>query len=406
MLVFATIPGCVILPVMANTSLYMHIPFCRQRCYYCDFNTYAGMERWIPQYTAALCHEIEIVAGKSGERLPVHTLFFGGGTPSLLGISYLEDILTVIKRNFTLLPELEASLEANPGTVSLDYLKGLRKAGINRLSLGMQSANPQELTLLGRIHSTPEVIQAVKWARQAGFENINLDLIYGLPFQTIEIWQRSVELAVQMNPEHLSLYALTVEEGTPFYRWSQRGIIPLPDDDLAADCYEWAGERLEKAGFAQYEISNWARSNSQGSMLACRHNLQYWRTQPYLGFGAGAHGFAGGYRTANVPGIQPYIRACSEGAAEEFPIGPAAAEHVAIDGKTEMMETMMVGLRLVEEGVSYAGFEKRFHTPLDAVFGKQIKKLCDQGLLEVVEGRVRLTRRGRLLGNRVFIEFV
>ena len=391
---------------MAATSLYMHIPFCRQRCYYCDFNTYAGMERLIPQYTAALSHEIELVAGKSGERLPVHTLFFGGGTPSLLQVSHLENILATIERNFTLLPGLEASLEANPGTVTLEYLKDLKKLGINRLSLGMQSANVQELTLLGRIHDTPEVIQAVKWTRQAGFDNINLDLIYGLPFQTMEMWQKSVELALLMNPEHLSLYALTVEEGTPFYRWSQRGIIPMPDDDLAADFYEWAGERLEKAGFVQYEISNWARKDREGNVLACRHNLQYWRTQPYLGFGAGAHGFAGGVRTANVPGIQTYIHLCSTSAVEQFPVGPAAAEHILIDAMTEMMETMMVGLRMVVEGVSYAGFEQRFHTPLEVVFGKQIQKLCAQGLLEIVEGRVRLTQHGRLLGNRVFVEFV
>ncbi len=391
---------------MADYSLYLHIPFCRQRCYYCDFNTYAGMEHWMPQYTAALCKEIETVAGLAGERLPVHTLFFGGGTPSLLGIPLLEKILGSIADHFHLQPGLEASLEANPGTVSLDYLKSLRNLGINRLSLGMQSANPQELALLGRIHDTPEVIQAVKWARQAGFDNLNLDLIFGLPFQTKEMWQKSVELALLMKPEHLSLYSLTIEEGTLFHRWSQRGVIPLPDDDLAAELYEWAGERLERAGFHQYEISNWARNDREGHLLACRHNLQYWRTLPYLGFGAGAHGFAGGVRTANVPGIPAYISLCEKGEIREFPAGPAVAQQNPIDTQTEMMETMMVGLRLVDEGISLSGFEDRFHRPLEEVFGKQITKLTGQGLLEKVDGRVRLTKRGRLLGNRVFIEFV
>ncbi len=391
---------------MEATSLYLHIPFCEKRCYYCDFNTYAGMERWMPEYTTALCEEIRQVAGLSGDRLPAHTLFFGGGTPSLLSIAQLEKILATIRQHFTLQPGLEATLEANPGTVSLEYLKGLRQLGINRLSLGMQSADPQELTLLGRIHDTPDVIQAVKWARQAGFDNLNLDLIFGLPFQTMETWQKSIALALGMKPQHLSLYALTVEKGTPFFRWSQRGLIPLPDDDLAADQYEWAGERLEKEGFSQYEISNWARKDTSGTLLACRHNLQYWRTQPYLGFGAGAHGFARGVRTVNAPGIKAYVERCKSAAQGEFPTGPATVEQNPIDARTEMMETMMVGLRLVEEGISYAGFEHRFHTALGEAFGKQIQKLTGQGLLETVDGRVRLTKRGRLLGNRVFMEFV
>ncbi len=391
---------------MVNYSLYLHIPFCQKRCYYCDFNTYAGMEQWMPQYTVALCTEIKQVADLAGEHLSVHTLFFGGGTPSLLSIPQLEAILATIDQGFSLQPGMEATLEANPGTVSLEYLKGLRKLGINRLSLGMQSANPEELTLLGRIHDTPEVIQAVKWTRQAGFDNLNLDLIFGLPFQTMELWQKSIELALRLKPEHLSLYALTVEQGTPFYRWTQRGLIPQPDDDLAADQYEWAGDRLEMEGFSQYEISNWARKDGNGNLLACRHNLQYWRTQPYLGFGAGAHGFASGVRTVNVPGIKAYILRCQNEKNGPFPSGPATVEQTPIDASTEMMETMMVGLRLVEEGIAYAGFKERFHTSLEEAFGKQIQKLSGQGLLESAEGRVRLTKRGRLLGNRVFMEFV
>ena len=391
---------------MSPYSLYFHIPFCRQRCYYCDFNTYAGMEQWISGYTVALCAEIGQVAGQAGDRLEVHTFFFGGGTPSLLGIPQLEAILQTVRQNFTLLENLEGSLEANPGTVTPEYLKELRRLGINRLSLGMQSANPEELRLMGRIHDTPDVIQAVKWARQAGFNNINLDLIFGLPFQTMEQWQNSVELALKLNPEHLSLYALTVEEGTPFFQWTQRGLIPVPDDDLAAEFYEWASDRLDRAGFFQYEISNWARKNSAGILLACQHNLQYWRTLPYLGFGAGAHGFASRLRTANAAAIPEYISLCEDKKVDRFPIGPSAVEVREIDRQTEMQETMMVGLRLVNEGVSAQQFRDRFGETIDAVFGKQIQKLTGQGLLEEAAGRIRLTKYGRLLGNRVFMEFV
>jgi oxygen-independent coproporphyrinogen-3 oxidase len=390
---------------MALYSLYFHIPFCSKRCYYCDFNTYAGMERWMPEYTAALCSEIEQVASQAPERISAHTLFFGGGTPSLLEIEQVEAILNTVRKNYNLTDDLEASLEANPGTVTLDYLKRLRCMGMNRLSLGMQSANPEELRLMGRIHDTREVIQAVKWARQAGFENVNLDLIFGLPSQTLERWQASVELALGLNPDHLSIYALTVEEGTPFFRWTKRGLMSMPDDDLAADCYEWASDRMEKAGYGQYEISNWGRRDGD-MVMACRHNLQYWRSLPYLGFGAGAHGFAAGVRTANAGPIPAYVKRCKAGSVGPFPVGPAAIETRPIDAMTEMQETMMVGLRLVDEGVSYGQFEERFHTPLDTVFGKEIRKLTGQGLLEVTEGKVRLTKSGRLLGNRAFIEFV
>jgi oxygen-independent coproporphyrinogen III oxidase len=399
--------GCDILKLkMVPYSLYFHVPFCRQRCYYCDFNTFAGMERWIPAYTSALCIEIEKVASQASDHIPVHTLFFGGGTPSLLGIEQYQAIFRMVHQHFKVLPESEISLEANPGTVSLKYLKALRDLGFNRLSLGMQSANPEELRLMGRIHDTAEVIQAVKWARQAGFNNLNLDLIFGLPSQTMSNWQNSIELALGLNPEHLSMYALTIEEGTPFFFWSQRGMIASPDDDLAADMYEWAGDRLEGAGYSQYEISNWARVGKDATLLACRHNLQYWRSLPYLGFGPGAHGFAQGIRTANVGPIPAYIDQANKKPAGRFPIGPAVSEARPIDLMTEMQETMMVGLRLVQEGVSMNQFVQRFNQPLETVFGEPINRLTGQGLLEQVDGCLRLTKHGRLLGNRVFMEFV
>ena len=285
----------------------------------------------------------------------------------------------------------------------------MKETGLNRISLGMQSAHPDDLRLLEREHSYQEVIQSVKWARQAGFDNLNLDLMFGLPHQTLARWQASLELAVDLHPEHLSLYALTLEHGTPFQRWTERGLIPTADDDLAADMYEWAEERLEQAGYRHYEISNWALSDPVRGDRACRHNLQYWRNQPYLGLGAGAHGYAGGYRTANVLGILPYIERCRAGQAGNFPCTPATISATEIDRKTGMQETMMVGLRLLEEGVASVEFEERFHERLDTVFGPEITGLMKSGLLEWagVEGdHLRLTRRGHLLGNQVFMQFV
>ncbi len=399
-------PGLCYAPfLMQPYSLYFHVPFCQKRCSYCDFNTYAGQQDRIPAYVSALEREIALLAASAPTKIPVHTFFFGGGTPSLLSASQYEAILTTIAGAYEMQPGFEASLEANPGTVSLPYLQDLKKLGFNRISFGMQTADPGELALLGRIHDFYDVIKAVKWARKAGFENINLDLIFGLPFQSLETWQASLEAALRLNPEHLSLYSLTVERGTPLYRWVGRGLVPSPDGDLAADMYEWASERLDKAGFYQYEISNWARRDSAGSLLACRHNLQYWRNQPYLGFGAGAHGSAGGYRLADVLHIKTYLERMGQAGQPDFPFSPATAHSTGIDRRTEMEETMLVGLRLTGEGVPRQRFQQRFGTPVEQVFGKEIERMAQAGLLE--DGEVlRLTPHGRLLGNQVFMQFV
>ncbi len=394
---------------MEDHSLYLHIPFCRHRCAYCDFNTYAGQDSLIPAYVDALCQEIELVSQAAGERIPVHTVFFGGGTPSLLPDPSFDQILSAIRACFDLHPDAEITLEANPGTVSLPYLRALRRMGFNRISFGVQSAHPEDLRLLERQHNYLDVIQAVTWARRAGFDNLSLDLIFGVPFQTLERWQQTVELVLGLRPDHLSLYALTVEHGTPFQHWAARGLVPLPDDDLAADMYEWAGERLARAGFDQYEISNWASRAPDGVLRACRHNLQYWRGLPYIGFGAGAHGYVAGTRTANVLAIRAYIERCRSGQPREFPLGPALASAEKIDPFTAMQERMMVGLRLTDEGVSAADFERRFGQTLEQVFPAEIQRLAAVGLLEWAGGDtrcLRLTPRGRLLGNRVFMQFV
>ncbi len=419
---------------MAPYSIYLHIPFCRHRCAYCDFNTYAGLDGLIPEYTRALCQEIEYSAFTSGERLSAQTVFFGGGTPSLLPIDALRAILEALDHSFALADDFELTLEANPGTLSLDYLRSLRRLRVNRISLGMQSASPSELRLLEREHDYPDVIQALTWARRAGFGNINLDMIFGLPYQSLESWQRNLRLAVDLQPEHLSLYALTLEHGTPMQHWVSHGLLSEPDPDLAAEMYEWASEYLEASGYHQYEISNWARRDAQGALLACRHNLQYWRCLPYLGFGAGAHGYASNFRIANVLSPQIYIERMTRNeplpqnsksttqnlrssinnqqssiTTLQFPLTPTTAQSEKIERNAEMGEVMIMGLRLTEEGVSRAAFQGRFGEALETVFGSQIERLVKSGLLEWGgEGGeiLRLTRRGRLLGNRVFIEFV
>jgi len=386
-------------------AVYLHIPFCVHRCGYCDFNTYAGLEDLIPAYTAALCREIKLIRQSAGERLPVHTIFFGGGTPSLLSGPQLESILHALEEAFAWQPGIEITLEANPGTVSLASLQQMRRLGVNRLSLGMQSAHPGELRMLERQHDYPEVVGAVTAARRAGFDNLNLDLIYGLPEQELATWQSSLNLALGLHPEHLSLYALTLEHGTPLKRWASRGLIPEPDPDQAAEMYEWADERLAAAGYEQYEISNWSKPGRP-----CRHNLQYWRGLPYIGLGAGAHGYAGGMRTANVLAPAAYIARLENGAAQDFPRSPATASLTPVDRQAEIGETMMMGLRLTQEGVSEADFQARFRQNLEGLFASEIEELQGYGLLEwageAPRRRLRLTPRGRLLGNQVFMRFL
>jgi len=393
---------------MTPYSLYLHIPFCRHRCAYCDFNTYAGQEDSIPAYVDSLCNEIEFIGENAPEKLSLYTIFFGGGTPSLLTPHQFEKILTTISDNFTLeIPEI--SIEANPGTVSRADLRDLHSLGINRISFGVQSANSFELRMLERAHSYFDVINALTWARQAGFDNLNLDLIYGLPHQTLDIWSATVKLILGLSPEHLSLYALTMEHGTPFGHWSSRGLMLTPDPDLAADMYEWASETLEAAGFQQYEISNWAKPE-----LECRHNLQYWRGLPYLAAGAGAHGYVNGYRYSNVLRIKTYIDRLEKKPSEGFkpsegylfPLTPATVNHHRQTLQDDMGEFMMTGLRLTREGVSKQTFHERFGQEMDNVFGKEIEDLIRLGLLVWQAERLRLTRRGRLLGNQVFKRFV
>ena len=389
---------------MQPFSLYLHIPFCRSRCTYCDFTTFAGVQHLIPDYIAALRREIRYLAEVAGEQIPVHTVFFGGGTPSLLTIAQFSGILNDLQTGFDLQDDAEISLEANPGTVTLQSLTALRSIGFNRISFGVQSFHPQDLMLMGRIHDAVEALRVISWARKAGFDNLNLDLIFGIPGQDMARWRQSLEIALGLKPDHISLYALTVEEGTPLFEWMNRGLIELIDDDLAAEMYELAGERMEQDGLMPYEISNWGRPG-----MECRHNLQYWRMQPYLGFGAGAHGYVSGQRMANTGWIGDYIQRMRRVETCEFPFSPANENRTSLTRVDEMGEFMMVGLRLVREGVSFQEFLMRFGQPIGDVYGEQIEKLIQRQLLEIKPedpDRIRLTRGGRLLGNQVFMEFI
>lgn len=401
-----------ILFLMGLVSIYLHIPFCQHRCAYCDFNTYAGLNQVIPNYVEALCLEIETVAKAAPVLYTVHTMYFGGGTPSLLPPVEMEKILNTLRRSFQVLPEAEITMEANPGTLKRRELGQFREAGVNRLSLGMQSVHPDELRMLERQHDFFDVVQAINWAHQAGFENINLDLIFGLPDQSLERWQRSLERAVELSPTHLSLYSLTLEHGTPMDGWVKRGLLNQPDTDKAADMYEWASEYLNARGYYQYEISNWAVDKGNHS-LVCRHNLRYWRLEPYLGFGAGAHGFINGVHTVNVLSPMAYIQrslnARQPRAEGKFPLSPMTLEASHLSKEEEMKEVMLMGLRLTDEGVSNLRFEERFGVSLKAAFGCVISSLVEKGLLEWggdKQDRLRLTQKGRLLGNLVFMEFV
>ena len=365
------------------------------------------MQAAIPAYVNSLVREIEQVGSAAGCKIPVHTVFFGVCTPSLLNPTQAEGILAALKQSFDLITGAEVSLEANPGTVSVEKLLGYREAGFNRISFGVQSFQDAELQFLGRIHSSREAVEALDMARAAGFGNINLDLIFGLPGQTAASWEATLEQAVILDPEHLSLYSLTIEEGTPLHQQVKSGQVAALDDDLAADMYQLAEEKLAAAGYTHYEVSNWAKQMN-GEVQACIHNLQYWLNLPYLGIGAGAHGCAAGNRYANVADIEGYIRAVSGEPGMQFPFSNALESSQPIDRQTEMNETMMLGLRLLKQGVSASAFTKRFGVKIEDVYQKQVGQLIAQGLLEWAgeQNVLRLTQRGHLLGNRVFREFV
>jgi oxygen-independent coproporphyrinogen-3 oxidase len=395
---------------MPHLALYLHIPFCRSRCSYCDFNTYVGEEALQQRYVRALIQEISgqgaRLAAARGPRCAVHSVFLGGGTPTALPARQITSILEACALHFALQPDAEITIEANPSTVTQTNLADLRSAGVNRLSIGVQSFRDEELALLGRLHDAATARRAFGLARAAGFKNISLDLIYGLPQQGVHQWRESLSAAIALGPEHLSLYALGVEPGTPLHNDVARGRYPRPDPDVAAAQYELAEAMLADAGFVHYEISNWAHGCLD---LACRHNLTYWRNEPYLGLGAGAHSWVDGYRFANVRHPLDYAQRLETGRPEGDHLwSPAVRRRLTerISEELEMAETMILGLRLVEEGVTDSRFQKRFGQSFRERYAVELQELIGLGLLEDSGNAVRLTARGRLLGNEVFQRFL
>ncbi len=380
-----------------NASVYIHIPFCKVRCSYCDFNTYAGKERLLPDYCAALREEISRQRGFESEVL--RSVYFGGGTPSRLPRDEVAAMMDTLRQVFILTDETEITFEMNPCDVTTEYAEALRETGINRLSLGMQSANPAELKLMGRRHTPQQVEAAIHTLRTAGFGNISLDLIYGYPTQTLESWSHSLRTACSYGIEHISMYALNVEEGSILHRQLTSGKLTLPDDDLTVSMYEYAAGFLEESGYDHYEISNWAREPRYES----RHNQQYWLVAPYYGFGAGAHAWIARQRIRNAAGIADYITAVREHSGRF----PAAVETLPQDRRTEMQDVMMLGLRMLHEGITPERFAERFGADMNVVFRRELRRLNQKRLIRTdPAGRITLDPAKVPVANQAFIEFV
>ena len=383
--------------LLETASLYLHIPFCHTRCYYCDFNTYAGILPLREPYVRALLREIalagEMAQHADGVRRRSRTIFFGGGTPSLLSVSQIARLLDACHNAFAVDEGAEITLEANPGTLNQQQLAGIRAAGINRLSMGAQSFDATLLQALGRIHSPTDITQAVHWARAAGFTSLNLDFMFGLPDQTMQHWRETLCRALDLHPEHLSLYSLIIEEGTPFYTWAHQGRITPGDEDLCADMYEYADELLQSAGYINYEISNWALPGHHS-----RHNLTYWQNLPYIGMGAGAYSSFGGRRFSNVREPLEYIKLLK---IQQLP----EAESEIVGHEQQMSETAFLALRTAM-GLHLPTFQERFAQSFAQFASDRLKLVEKARLLEQAGEWLRLSKRGRLLGNEVFLRLL
>jgi oxygen-independent coproporphyrinogen-3 oxidase len=381
----------------APIGVYVHVPFCTHICPYCDFNTYAGQDGLIPAYVQAVIRDLHQEADGTGRRA-VDSVFFGGGTPSLLPAESIAAIVQAVDDRFAVAPGAEVTLEANPNGLTFAYLQDLRAAGINRLSIGLQTTDRRGLRVLGRMHEAVTAEEAVAAAVQAGFERISLDLIFGWPEQSMESWERDLDAVLGWSGgavRHLSLYSLIVEPGTPMADAVARGIVTVPDDDATADLYELAIARLDQAGWQHYEIANFAAGPEHQSV----HNRIYWRNGEYLGIGAGAHGRTGSERAMRHLLPATYIRTI-EG-------GESAVSNVdVIDAATAEGETMMLGLRLLVEGVSRGAFMARHGRSLDQAFGAIVAEQVGLGLIEDLGEGIRLTRRGMMVANDVVAAYL
>ncbi len=368
----------------STLSLYVHVPFCSSRCGYCDFNTYTATELGNSvsrdTFHEVLAKEVRYAAEQLGKARNVSTVFVGGGTPTLLGSHGLNFVLEEIKKSFGLAPNAEVTTEANPDSVTPHMLSELREGGFTRISLGMQSSAPKVLQILERTHTPGASVQAAKWAREAGFEHVNLDLIYGTPGESDDDLIASVDAALEAGIDHLSAYALIVEDGTALSRKIQRGELPMPDDDVCADRYEIIDERMQNAGLPWYEVSNWSKPGGE-----CQHNLAYWRSQDWWGIGPGAHSHVNGNRWWNIKHPSPYAERVQEYQS------PSAGTEVLTTDQVKM-EEVMLGVRLAE-GIA-----------LESVSIDRVNDLVAGGLVDpagVEHGRVQLTLAGRLLADAV-----
>lgn len=374
----------------SSAGVYLHIPFCKSRCSYCDFATDVFRDQAsVQRYVDALCHDIlsEPPASADGE---VDTIYFGGGTPSLLDPKQAAQVIDAVRNRFAISRDAEITMEMNPATVSAGSLAGYRELGVNRASFGVQTFNDRDLKLLARGHDANDARQTFKLLRDAGFTNISFDLIAGLPGQTLEDWERNLDEALAMGPEHLSLYLLEVHQGTPLAEQLRSGRRPMPDEDAAAAMYELLLDRTASAGLLQYEISNFARPGFES-----RHNTKYWGLDPVYGFGVSAHSFDGVNRYWNERDTAAYVKRIEEKSS-------AMAGREAIDAASEFV---FLGLRL-DQGIDLNEYEQRFGSDLSRTHAAELARLYENGLVELAAGTLKLTRKGMLFSNEVFAEFV
>ena len=368
-------------------ELYVHIPFCVRKCQYCDFLSGPSDEETKDRYIEALLKEI--CAAEHTEDYEIVSVFIGGGTPSALKAEAIASIMRTLQEQFFFCEDAEVTIEANPGTVDLKKLTIYRNVGINRLSLGLQSTDAEELKLLGRIHSYEEFLKSYEWAREVGFSNINIDLMFAIPGQTGEAWRQHLYQVAELNPEHISAYSLIIEEGTPFAEQN----LDLPDEDTEYQMYEDTAEILERYGYRQYEISNYAK---QGYM--CRHNAGYWQRREYLGFGLGASSLYRGMRFSNTRRMQEYLK--------ESRNPDQIRKDVTVLSRNERIEEFMfLGLRMTE-GISEKKFEENFDVRLMDVYGDILQKYEETGFMEHIETKWRLTRKGIHVSNHILADFL
>ena len=394
----------------SGMGLYIHVPFCKTKCPYCDFNTYQGIESQMGGYLEAVTSEIRLW-GQSLNHPSVRTVFFGGGTPSYLPDGGIAAILDTAADAFAIDSGAEITIEANPGDLSADGCRGLLRQGVNRLSIGVQSLDNALLQLLGRRHTADGAIEAFRTARDAGFGNVNLDLMYGLPHQSLAQWEDTIERLAALSPEHISLYALTLEEGTPMKVWADQGRIPEPDPDLAADMYDLARSVLAAKGYRHYEISNWAQPGRES-----QHNLIYWRNEPYLGVGPGAHSRIDEYRFWTVLSPRDYDSRAArwqQASARRWDAygEPELRQARTVDGwehidaDTACAETMFLGLRLLD-GLDLRQASVATGRDLAARYRAEIGELLTLGLLRREGDTLRLDESAYLIANQVFTRFL